>query len=109
MQPLTSTEHFAALDELPLALLYKHSTRCPISAMAYNEVAQLHGEHPDIPVHVVDVIADRWLARHVAERTGVVHHSPQLILLVHGRPAWSVTHFDVRADELGGRLAALVG
>jgi bacillithiol system protein YtxJ len=72
-------------------------------------VQQLHEEHPEVPVHVVDVIADRGLARTVAERTGVRHESPQLILLVRGSTAWSVSHFDVRADELAERLSLLVG
>ena len=108
MQPLTSSADYDALRELPLALLYKHSTRCPISAMAYREVQMLHDEHPDVPVHVVDVIADRRLARQLAEETGVEHHSPQLILLVRGSVAWAVSHFDVRADELSDRLQVLV-
>jgi bacillithiol system protein YtxJ len=109
MQPLTSVQHYDTLRELPIALVYKHSTRCPISLIAYQEVAQLQEEHPDIPVYLVDVLTSRPLSRHVAEQTGIVHHSPQLILLVRGEPAWAVSHFDVRAEELGGRLAAAVG
>ena len=109
MQPLTSAEDYDAIRELPLALVYKHSTRCPIAAMAYREVQQLHEEHPDVPVHVVDVIADRPIARYVAAETNVEHHSPQLILLVHGAVAWAVSHFDVRADELADRIQLLVG
>jgi len=109
MQPLTSADDYDAIRELPIALLYKHSTRCPISATAYREVQQLEEEHPDIPVHVVDVIADRSVARHVAAETGVEHHSPQLILLVRGAVAWAVSHFEVRADLLTDRIQLLVG
>jgi bacillithiol system protein YtxJ len=109
MHPLTTLDEFDALRELPLAFVYKHSTRCPISTMAYAEVAQVADEHPDVPVHLIDVVADRPLSRAVAERVGIVHHSPQLILLVRGRPAWSVTHFDVRAHEVAERLSVLAG
>jgi bacillithiol system protein YtxJ len=109
MQQLTTPDEYDALRELPLVLIYKHSTRCPISVMAYHEVEQLEGDQPDVPVHLIDVVADRGLARYVADRTGIVHHSPQLILLVRGEPAWSVTHFDVRAHEVAGRLAVLTG
>jgi bacillithiol system protein YtxJ len=108
MQHLNSPEEYEALRGLPMAFVYKHSTRCPISAMAYNEVASLSEEHPDVPVFVIDVVAERPLARYVAEATGITHHSPQIILLVRGQPAWSATHFDVRADELSERLSALV-
>ena len=106
---LTSPQDYDALRELPLVLVYKHSTRCPISLIAYQEVAQLEGDHPDVPIYLVDVIASRPVARYVAEQTRVVHHSPQLILLSRGEPVWAVSHFDVRAEELGERLAALVG
>jgi len=109
MQPLTSTPDFDALHELPIVLVYKHSTRCPISLIAYEEVAQLEESHPDVPVYVVDVLASRPVSRYVAEQTRVIHHSPQLILLSRGEPIWAVSHFDVRAAELGGRIEALVG
>jgi bacillithiol system protein YtxJ len=109
MQQLNSPEEYEALRGLPMAFVYKHSTRCPISTMAFQEVAALNEEYPDVPVFVIDVVAERRLARYVAERTGITHHSPQIILLVHGEPAWSVTHFDVRADELSERLSVLAG
>ena len=109
MQQLTSAHDFDTLNERPLVLVYKHSSRCPISLIAYQEVAQLEEHHPDIPVYLVDVLASRPVSRHVAERTGIVHHSPQLILLVRGEPVWAVSHFDVRAEVLGERLEALVG
>jgi bacillithiol system protein YtxJ len=109
MQPLTSIAEYDALRALPLVLIYKHSGRCPISLFAYDEVAQLQHEHPDVPLYVVDVLSSRHVARHVAERTGIAHHSPQLILLSRGEPVWSVSHFDVRATELAERLSLLVG
>lgn len=109
MQQLTSPQDFDALRDLPLVLVYKHSSRCPISLIAYQEVVQLEREHADVPVYLIDVIASRALSRQVAAETEIMHHSPQLILLSRGVPVWSVSHFDVRAEELGERLAALVG
>jgi bacillithiol system protein YtxJ len=109
MQMLSTPAEFDALLDAPLALVYKHSTRCPISTMAYEEIEALEGMRPDVPVYLVDVIDGRALSRHVAVRTGVVHHSPQAILLVAGRMAWSGSHFDVRAEPLARRLDALLG
>ena len=109
MQPLTTPEEYDALRDLPIALVYKHSTRCPISLIAYEEVVRLEDHLPDVPVYLVDVIASRPLSRYVSDQTRVVHHSPQLILISRGEPVWAVSHFDVRAEELGGRIEALVG
>jgi bacillithiol system protein YtxJ len=109
MQMLTTPAEFDALLDAPLALVYKHSTRCPIAAMALDEIELLEERRPDTPVYLVDVIDARPLSRHVAERTGVVHHSPQAILLVGGRPVWSGSHLEVRAEVLARKLDAVVG
>ena len=106
MHPLSSPADLEALRHAPLALVYKHSSRCPISMMAWDEVEMLSERRPDVPVGVVDVIESRAVSRHVAESLGVVHHSPQAILLVHGAPAWTGSHFDVRVDALTQRVDA---
>jgi bacillithiol system protein YtxJ len=109
MNRLTSTDAFDAVLEQPLAIVYKHSTRCPISVLAADEVARFEEEHPDVPVYVVDVVADRPVSRHVAAALEVTHHSPQVIVVAQGRPAWHASHFDVRAEVLAERLEALAG
>ena len=107
MRLITSITEFDASRELPVVLIYKHSTRCPVSVMAYHEMDALHEARPDVPVRVIDVHESRPVARHVAEATGIVHHSPQVILLVDGEPTWWVSHFEVRADQLARRLPTL--
>ena len=106
MQPLVTSAQLDAVLRAPVALVYKHSTRCPISSVAHREVQQLVRERPDAPVWIVDVIVQRALSREVAERTGVVHESPQAILLVDGEPVYDASHFDVRADDLARELDA---
>ncbi len=99
----------AQLDDVlaaPLALVYKHSTRCPIAAAAMQEVRQLLEERPDAPVWIVDVNVQRALSREVADRTGVTHESPQAILLANGEVLYDASHFDVKADELARELDA---
>ena len=104
MQPLHSAPDYDALRALPVALVYKHSGRCPISLLAYQEIERIHAAHPDVPLFVIDVLRNRAVAQHVARDTGVQHQSPQLILLAHGDPVWSVSHFDVRAEALAERI-----
>ncbi|MGZ8379628.1 MAG: bacillithiol system redox-active protein YtxJ [Gemmatirosa sp.] len=106
MHRLTTSLDFDTLLDAPVALVYKHSTRCPIAGVALDEVELLAELRPELPIHVVDVIRDRALSREVAERLGVTHHSPQAILLVHGRPVWAASHFEVRAETIVRRLDA---
>jgi bacillithiol system protein YtxJ len=107
MQPLVTSSQLDAVLRAPVALVYKHSTRCPIASMAYQEVAQLLRDRPEAPVWIVDVIVQRTLSREVAERTGIVHESPQAILLADGEVVYDASHFGVRADDLARELDAV--
>jgi bacillithiol system protein YtxJ len=102
----TAADVTAALSE-PLAVVYKHSPICPTSGIAYEEMLSLRRLHRDVPVYLVDVVHSRPLSRDIAERVGVVHASPQAIILRAGVPAWHGSHFDLRAEVLAQRLALL--
>ena len=102
----TDADVATALAE-PLAIVYKHSPICPTSGIAYEEIRSLRRIHQDVPVYLVDVVHHRPLSRMIAEQVGVVHASPQAIILRAGVPAWHGSHFDLRADEMARRLQAL--
>src|SRR5919112_1802913 len=104
----TEADVASALSE-PLAVLYKHSPICPTSGIAYEEMSSLRHLHRDVPVYLVDVIHSRPLSRYIAERVGVVHASPQVIILRAGVPAWHGSHFDLRADTMARQLEVLKG
>lgn len=101
----TQDEADAAFGE-EVALVYKHSTRCPISLMAHDEVERFAEAHPEVPVYRVDVIFGRPVSLYLAQRTGIAHHSPQAILLRGGEPAWSASHMGITADALEDGLGA---
>lgn len=105
MRSIQSPEELEGAFQAPVALLYKHSETCPISAMALREVAHVATAHPDLPVYVVDVLAQRGLARGIAARLDIRHESPQAILLRDGEPVWHASHFRVTAQAVGERLA----
>ncbi|MDQ3224305.1 MAG: thioredoxin family protein, partial [Gemmatimonadota bacterium] len=84
---VTAADVAAALAE-PLAVVYKHSPICPTSGIAYQELQSLGQLHRDVPVYLVDVVHSRPLSRYVAERVGVVHASPQAIILRAGVAVW---------------------
>src|ERR671916_3282305 len=102
----TEADVASALSE-PLAVLYKHSPICPTSGIAYEEMSSLGGLHRDVPVYLVDVVHSRPLSRYIAERIGVVHASPQAIILRSGVPAWYGSHFDLRAETMAEKLRSL--
>jgi bacillithiol system protein YtxJ len=107
MQKIATEADIATVLAEPLAVVYKHSPICPTSGLAYEEMRSLRRLQQDVPVYLVDVIQSRPLSRYIAERVGVVHASPQAIILRAGVPAWHGSHFDLRADTMAQKLEAL--
>lgn len=104
MKELHSTDDVDAALGQETAILFKHSNRCAISAHARAEMERFLERHPDAPVYTVDVNDDYDVSRYLAEKTGIVHHSPQVIVTRGGRPEWDASHFDVRVDALEERM-----
>jgi bacillithiol system protein YtxJ len=107
VQKIDTEADIATILSQPLAVVYKHSPICPTSGIAYEEIRSLRRLQEDVPVYLVDVIQSRPLSRYIAERLGVVHASPQAIILRSGVPAWHGSHFDLRADTMARQLQAL--
>ena len=80
-------------------LLFKHSTTCPISAAAYQQMSRVEGE-----VALVVVQKARDLSREIEARTGVRHESPQALILRDGSVVWSASHWNVTADSVARAL-----
>jgi bacillithiol system protein YtxJ len=107
MQKIANEADVADALAQPLAVVYKHSPICPTSGIAFEEIRSLRRLQQDVPVYLVDVVHSRPLSRYIAERLGIVHASPQAIILRAGVPAWHGSHFDLRADTMVRQLEAL--
>ena len=84
----------------PRAVLFKHSTRCEVSAYIIDEVIDFAEANPKWPVYLLRVIEQRPLSNTVTERLGVRHESPQAFVLQQGRVCWHGSHNEVTADTL---------
>lgn len=89
----------------PRMLLFKHSTRCPVSAAAFEELQAFAASRPDVPSAYVDVIDERALSQALAAATGVRHESPQALWMVGGTVRWHASHGSITRAA----LAAAVG
>ncbi|MNI81993.1 hypothetical protein D3C73_1386590 [compost metagenome] len=94
-------EALALSEDQPL-LIFKHSTRCPISAGAYEQMqSYLRGE-PEEPVTyaLIDVIESRDVSGEVAAKLGIEHQSPQAILVKNGKAVWNTSHSRITETAL---------
>ena len=87
-------------NEQPV-VIFKHSLTCPISAAAYEQMAEFAGE-----VALVEVQRARELSNEIENRLGLVHQSPQVIVLRNGQVAWSASHFKITAEAVAEAVRA---
>lgn len=104
MNRIIEQGQFDRLLEASRAVIFKHSTRCPVSAGARRQVERFLSENPDREIHLVHVIEDRPLSNYIAEKTGVEHASPQVIILKDGSVSWHDSHFEITAENLAERV-----
>ncbi|MGF7049202.1 bacillithiol system protein YtxJ [Paenibacillus sp. DS2015] len=109
MTRLTTNEQLqSALEasgDKPL-LIFKHSTRCPISSRANEEVMSYLKDQPNesIEYAIIYVVEDRALSNEAASIVGIKHESPQVILLHAGKPSWHTSHSHITSDALKEQL-----
>jgi bacillithiol system protein YtxJ len=100
MLPLGGEEGFARLGEKEVAVVFKHSPTCIISMNANSQVEKFRAAHPDVPFYLVSVKKERPISNFIAEKTGIEHASPQIIVFRKGTPSGVVTHSEITVQRL---------
>ena len=90
-------------------ILFKHSTRCPISFAAFDEYQSFVQsiDENEILCTFLDLIEHRDVSAEIADKTAVVHQSPQAIIIVGGVVQWSATHSAINLTSLQQAVSAL--
>ena len=98
---LKSIESIEQLFQEPLAVLLKHSTRCPVSFSAKNKFdAFVSSCKQANTFYLVDVIAQRNVSNEIAEKSGIMHKSPQALIFVNGTVVWNESHYAITVEAL---------
>lgn len=102
--PLTDLAQLDVLVEQSYqhpVLIFKHSTRCSISSMALSRLERDWQEGNGTPApYYLDLIAYRPVSNAIAERLGVEHQSPQVLLLRNGKCVYHASHSAIRFQEI---------
>ena len=86
-------------------VIFKHSTRCSISAMAKNRMERAPA--PDgVTFYYLDLIQYRSLSNRIAEEFGVHHESPQVIMIRNGECIYDESHNGIDMREITAQVAA---
>jgi len=90
-------------NEKPV-VIFKHSTRCSISRFALKQFENEFDLDDKVVPYFLDLIEHRDISGEIANRFNVFHQSPQLLLIKGGKSVYDVSHNDIDAGELKGKL-----
>lgn len=91
-------------------VIFKHSTRCPVSSMAkrnFELEASLLPDH--IPAYYLDLIKYREISNQIAEQWDVHHESPQVLVIFNNKCTYNASHGDIEMAEVVEAINTLNG
>ena len=100
---LTDLDQLSAIETLSnqqTVAIFKHSTRCSISRMALKQFENEFASGDTIALYFLDLIEYREISNEIASRFGVMHQSPQLIVIKNGQAIYNASHSDIDAVAL---------
>lgn len=101
LENLSQLDEWFDRSQAQPVLFFKHSTRCSISAAAYGRMERGLNQLPaNMAVVYLDLLAHRDVSDALAEKTGITHESPQLLLVVNRQCIFDASHFDVRPEAV---------
>jgi len=89
-------------------VIFKHSTSCSISAMALNRLERSweDSEMSNVKAYFLDLIAYRDISNAIVEKFGVMHQSPQILLIKNGECVYDDSHMGISYQNLKTGVAA---
>ena len=86
-------------------LLFKHSTRCSISGMALNNLERNWTSGKELcDLYFIDLLKYRDVSNLTAELTGIVHQSPQAIVIKGKEIIYDASHNSIDARRIESLL-----
>ncbi len=106
LEDVADFEKLSQQGSLSTYAIFKHSTRCPISSAAKNRVeATWEQENPTTAIYYLDLLAHRDISNLIAERLGVIHQSPQLIVVKNGEVVYQASHVAINPSKVAEILS----
>lgn len=81
-------------------LIFKHSTRCIISKSALRSFESGFNLEDKMTLYYLDLLQYRNISNEIAEVFGIVHQSPQILLIKNGIVIYNESHEGIDARVL---------
>ena len=86
-----------SLSKDKAVMIFKHSTRCSISAMVLDRLERNwnDSEMTNVQPYILDLIQFREISNEVASRFDVFHQSPQVLIIKDGKAIHDASHMAI--------------
>ncbi|EKT4500774.1 bacillithiol system redox-active protein YtxJ [Flavobacterium psychrophilum] len=82
-------------------VIFKHSTRCSVSRMVLKQFENEYNLENKLALYFLDLLEHRDISNEIANSFGIVHQSPQLIVIQKGVAVYNASHESIDANDLG--------
>lgn len=104
LSSLSDLDAMDAISNSKPIIVFKHSTRCMISSVILNKLERNHRAENELSFYFLDLIANRTISNEVEARYGIVHQSPQAIIISKGKAIYDTSHSGVVYQDLLSRV-----
>ena len=101
--PLSSLGQLNEIKDLShqkTVAIFKHSTRCSISRMVLKQFENEYNLENKVALYFLDLLEHRDISNEIAASFGIVHQSPQLIVIQKGVSVYNASHESINANDL---------
>ncbi len=106
LDDVTQLEEINRLSIDKPILVFKHSTSCPISAMVLNRFEKSYKEEDaSFEAYYLDLIVFRGVSNEIANKYGVHHKSPQVLLIEGGQAIYTSSHIAITYEEVNEKAS----
>jgi bacillithiol system protein YtxJ len=101
LNEVSDIDQIGIVSEHKLQIIFKHSTTCPISRIAYEKMQEaypLQDEQADL--YYLPVIEQRPISNYAAEKWSIQHESPQLLIIKNGKVVFHESHLMIKPEAI---------
>jgi bacillithiol system protein YtxJ len=101
LSSLTQLEGIIEESKTQTVVIFKHSTRCGISSMTLRRFeGDYNVQSTNVALYFLDLIKFRDVSNEVASKFGVMHESPQLLVVKNGQVIHDSSHYEINAQTV---------
>ena len=106
---ITELDNIKSISGNTLVIIFKHSTKCGTSRTVLSrfERAWKDEEMKNVRPYFLDLLVHRDISDKIASDFGIIHESPQLLLIKDGKCIYSVSHYGVDYNSLKKQIIHL--